>query len=181
MVNLNKAVFLDRDGVLVKSLVKNRKGYAPKNLKDFKIYKDSSDSVNKLNALGFKIFVVTNQPDVGRKKISKKQLNRMHEILKKKIKIQKIYTCTHTSDENCFCRKPMTGMLLEAAKVYKINLKKSYMIGDRESDVICGKRAGCKTIFINRNYKEKRPGDQIASVKNIKEATSCIIKDIKNG
>ena len=55
------------------------------------------------------------------------------------------------------------------------------MIGDRESDILCGKRAGCKTIFINRNYNEKRPKYQIASVKNIKEATSCIIKDIRNG
>ena len=181
MVNLNKAVFLDRDGVLVKSLIKNKKGYAPKNLKDFKVYKESKNSVEILNSLGFKIFVVTNQPDVGKKIISKKTLNKMHKILKKKVKIKKIYTCIHTSEENCSCRKPMAGMLLNAAKVFKINLKKSYMIGDRESDILCGKRAGCKTIFINRNYNEKRPKYQIASVKNIKEATSCIIKDIRNG
>ena len=92
MVNLNKAVFLDRDGVLVKSLIKNKKGYAPKNLKDFKVYKESKNSVEILNSLGFKIFVVTNQPDVGKKIISKKTLNKMHKILKKKVKIKKIYT-----------------------------------------------------------------------------------------
>ena len=80
MVNLNKAVFLDRDGVLVKSIIKNRKGYAPRKLKDFKVYKDSSASVEKLNSLGFKIFVVTNQPDISKKKISKKTLSKMHKI-----------------------------------------------------------------------------------------------------
>ena len=181
MVNLNKAVFLDRDGVLVKSIIKNRKGYAPRKLKDFKVYKDSSASVEKLNSLGFKIFVVTNQPDVRKKKISKRTLSKMHKILKKKVNIKKIYTCVHSLNEKCSCRKPMTGMLLKAAKTYKINLKKSYMVGDRESDILCGEKVGCKTIFINRNYDEKKPKYQIASVKNIKEAASCIIRDIKNG
>ena len=66
-------------------------------------------------------------------------------------------------------RKPMTGMLLKAAKTYKINLKKSYMVGDRESDILCGEKAGVKLFFINRNYDEKKPKYQIASVKNIRE------------
>lgn len=179
MVNYNKAVFLDRDGVLVKSFVKNGKAFAPIKFKDFKIYKQSMRCVNKLNSLGFKIFVVTNQPDVGRKIIPKKILNKMHSVLKKKTKVIKIYTCTHTLEQKCKCRKPLPGMLFEAAKSHKINLKKSYMIGDRSTDILCGNQAGCKTIFINRNYREKKPLKQIASVKNLKEATNCIINDLK--
>ena len=126
MVNSNKAVFLDRDGVLVKSFVKKGKAYAPIRFKDFKIY-----------------------------------------------------TCIHTSEQKCKCRKPMSGMLIEAAKVDQINLKKSYMIGDRSMDILCGSRVGCKTIFINRNYKEKKPTKQIASVKNLMEATKCIINKLE--
>tara|TARA_S200000501_G_scaffold348491_1_gene363742 strand:+ start:759 stop:1313 length:555 start_codon:yes stop_codon:yes gene_type:complete len=180
MVNFNKAVFLDRDGVLVRSIIKNKKGYAPIRLRDFKIYKYSYDCVKKLNALGFKIFVITNQPDVGKKIISKKTLNKMHEILKKKTSINKIYTCIHTPDQYCDCRKPKPGMIISAAKKYKINLKKSYMVGDRSIDIQCGKKAGCKTIFINRNYIEKKPKSQNISVKSLKEATSYIIKRTVN-
>ena len=179
MVNNNKAVFLDRDGVLVKSFVKKGKAYAPIKFKDFKIYKDSEKCVKKLNSLGFLTIVVTNQPDVGKKLISEETLRKMHTVLKKKTKISKIYTCIHTSEQKCKCRKPMSGMLIEAAKVDQINLKKSYMIGDRSMDILCGSRVGCKTIFINRNYKEKKPTKQIASVRNLMEATKCIINKLE--
>ena len=84
MVSRYKAVFLDRDGVLVKSTVKNRKAYAPKTFKDFKIYKDSLKCIKKLSSIGYKTIVVTNQPDVEKKIISKKTLNKMHLLLKKK-------------------------------------------------------------------------------------------------
>ena len=73
----------------------------------------------------------------------------------------------------------MPGMLIEAAKVDKIHLKKSYMIGDRFMDILCGNKVGCKTIFINRNYKEKKPTKQIASVRNLREATNCIINKLE--
>ena len=84
MVNINKAVFLDRDGVLVKSIVKKGKAHAPIKFKDFIIYKDSEKCIKKLNSLGFMTIVVTNQPDVGKKLISKDTLNKMHISLKKK-------------------------------------------------------------------------------------------------
>jgi D-glycero-D-manno-heptose 1,7-bisphosphate phosphatase len=179
MVNSNKAVFLDRDGVLVKSFVKKGKAYAPIRFKDFKIYKDSEKCIKKLKSHGFMTIVVTNQPDVGKKLISEETLRKMHTLLKKKTKISKIYTCIHTSEQKCKCRKPMSGMLIEAAKVDQINLKKSYMIGDRSMDILCGSRVGCKTIFINRNYKEKKPTKQIASVRNLMEATKCIINKLE--
>ena len=179
MVNDNKAVFLDRDGVLVKSFVKKGKAYAPTKYKDFKIYKDSEKCIKKLNSLGFLTIVVTNQPDVGKKLISKDTLKKMHTSLIKKTKINKIYTCTHTAQQKCKCRKPMSGMLIEAARINRINLKKSYMIGDRYMDILCGNRVGCKTIFINRNYKEKKPIQQIASVKNLREATNFIINRLE--
>jgi D-glycero-D-manno-heptose 1,7-bisphosphate phosphatase len=163
MVNSNKAVFLDRDGVLVKSFVKKGKAYAPIRFK----------------AHGFMTIVVTNQPDVGKKLISEETLRKMHTVLKKKTKISKIYTCIHTSEQKCKCRKPMSGMLIEAAKVDQINLKKSYMIGDRSMDILCGSRVGCKTIFINRNYKEKKHTKQIESVRNLMEATKCIINKLE--
>ena len=163
----------------MKSFVKKGKAYAPIRFKDFKIYKDSEKCIKKLKSHGFMTIVVTNQPDVGKKLISEETLRKMHTVLKKKTKISKIYTCIHTSEQKCKCRKPMSGMLIEAAKVDQINLKKSYMIGDRSMDILCGSRVGCKTIFINRNYKEKKPTKQIASVRNLMEATKCIINKLE--
>ena len=69
-------------------------------------------------------------------------------------------------------------MLIKAGKQHKINFKKSYMVGDRLVDIKCGKKVGCKTIFINRNYKEKKPSNKIQSVKNLKEATDSILNDL---
>ncbi len=174
-----RAVFLDRDGVIVKSIIKKGKGYAPTTLKNFRIYKDSDRCIKVLNSKGFKTIVVTNQPDVERKLISHNTLRKMHKILKNKTEVTKIFFCPHTSKNKCNCRKPKTGMLLKASRMLNINLKKSYMIGDRKIDIICGNRAGCKSIFINRNYIEKKPTTQIASVKNIYEATNFILKDIR--
>lgn len=177
MVKKNKAVFLDRDGVLVKSFVKNKKAYAPTKLKDFKIFKYSSSCIKKLNSHGFKTIVVTNQPDIDSKKLSKKTLNKMHYKLKKETNVKSIYSCHHSSQKNCKCRKPRTGMLIKAAKVNKIDFNKSYMVGDRYSDIVCGNSIGCKTIFIDRNYGEKKPKTQITSVKNLNEATKYILKN----
>ena len=178
MVNINKAVFLDRDGVIVKASVRNGKAYAPTKIKDLRIYKFSANCIDKLKKKGFKIIVVTNQPDVGNNIVSKNTLKKMHIVLKKKTKVNQIYACVHTSKEKCKCRKPLPGMLLKAGKQHKINFKKSYMVGDRLIDIKCGKKVGCKTIFINRNYKEKKPSSKILSVKNLKEATDSILKDL---
>ena len=101
----------------------------------------------------------------------------MHSLLKKKTNVKSIYTCYHSSKKNCNCRKPKTGMLIKAGRTNKIDFNKSYMIGDRNSDIICGNSIGCKTIFIDRNYKEKKPKVQNISVKNLNEATKYILKN----
>ena len=119
MVNtsLQKAVFLDRDGVLVRSIVKNGKPFAPRVLKDFKIYKSSKKLINKFVLSKFKVFVITNQPDVGRGLIKKETLKKMHKSLKKNIKINKIFTCIHKPEKKCKCRKPSPEIIFKAAKL----------------------------------------------------------------
>ena len=85
-----KAVFLDRDGVINRGIVKNGKCYAPKHLKDFKLYPSTKSSIEKLKRLKFLIFVVTNQPDIGNKFVSRKIVNQMHFLLKKKLQLMKL-------------------------------------------------------------------------------------------
>ena len=172
---MKKAIFLDRDGVLSKVLIKDKKSFAPTTLKNFKLFSYSATSVKQLKLAGFKVIVVTNQPDVGKKLLSKLTLNKMHNQLKKKTNVDKIYSCIHQQNENCLCRKPKPGMILKAARKYNIDLKKSFLIGDRASDIEAGRKAKCRTIFLNKNYEEKFPTHQEATFCNLKEATSYIL------
>jgi len=176
---MKKAVFLDRDGVLSKTQIKNGKSFAVKNLKDFKLFCHSRESVKKLKLAGFMVIVVTNQPDVGKKIISKIVLNKMHKKLKNKTNVDAIYTCTHTQNNNCYCRKPKPGMILNAAKKFNIDLKKSFMVGDRFSDIIAGQKAKCRSIFLDKKYFEKKPKSQEATFSNLKQATNYILKQEK--
>mgnify|MGYP001565795736 CR=1 FL=1 len=101
VTNLSKVIFLDRDGVINKPQIKNGKGYAPRFLKDFKIYSSVKNDIKKLKENGYKIFVIKNQPDVNNKLKKKKTLNAMHKILKKKVSVDKILYCPHDKKENC--------------------------------------------------------------------------------
>ncbi len=173
---MSKAVFLDRDGVINKPIIVKGKGYAPRLLKDFKIFPKVKNDVKKLKSNGFKVFVVTNQPDIANKLMKKKTLNDMHKLLKKKIPVDKIFYCPHNKSDKCKCRKPNPGMIIKATKNSKIYLKDSYMIGDRAIDIEAGFRAGCRTIFIKNNYLEEKPLKQEKTVKSLNGAVKYILK-----
>ncbi len=173
---MNKAVFLDRDGVINKPIIIDGKCYAPRLLKDFKIFPKVKSDIKKLKNRGFKVFVITNQPDIGNKLLKKKTLNEMHSLLKTKVPIDKIYFCPHTKNDRCKCRKPKPGMIIKASNNLKIRLKESYVIGDRKTDIDAGLKAGCKTIFVNNNYYEKRPTKQEKTVKSLHAAVKYILK-----
>lgn len=174
MVKNIKAVFLDRDGVLNLPIVIKNKPYAPTRIKDFRLYPYVTKFCKILKKNNFLLIVVTNQPDYYRKKISLNILKKIHEALKKKIQFDDIYVSLSSNNKNFF-RKPNPGMLIRAKKKYNINFKKSYLIGDRRTDIEAAKRAGCKAIFINRNYEELPPSYQIKTVKSFGEAVNFIL------
>ena len=154
---MKKAVFLDRDGVINKAFIKNGLPESPNSLSELEILPGVKESISRLKKLNFICLVVTNQPDVSRGKIEKKTVIKMNNYLKDEIKLDDIFVCYHDDYDNCKCRKPKPGLLLEASKKWDVDLKKSYMIGDRWKDMEAGKRVGCKTIFIDFNYKETKP------------------------
>ena len=113
--------------------------------------------------------MITNQPDVSRKKVSKSKVEKINIFIKKKLKLDDVYV-SYSDNDKSILRKPNPGMIIKAAKKYKINLKKSYLIGDRWKDIDAGKKVLCKTIFINKNYNEKlnmRPDYKIKKFKEI--------------
>jgi len=149
------AVFLDRDGVLNRSQVCNGKPYAPRYLADFEILPEVPVALSRLKEEGYLLVVVTNQPDIGNHMVDPAQVEAMHDHLRATLPIDDIRCCPHTREDGCVCRKPNPGMLLAAAAELRINLARSVMIGDRESDLAAGRAAGCRLhVFIDRGYAE---------------------------
>lgn len=146
-----RVVFLDRDGVINK----NRDDYV-KSIQEFVFLPNAIKAISKIRELGYMIILVTNQSAVNRGIISLNELNQIHkymieELEKNNCKIDKIYFCPHRPDENCECRKPKMGLLKQAIEDFKIDISKSWLIGDSETDIVMAKKAGLKQIQIERN------------------------------
>jgi D-glycero-D-manno-heptose 1,7-bisphosphate phosphatase len=152
-----KAVFLDRDGVIVVPSFRKGRSYAPTAMQDFAIYPDALASLQLLKQAGYLLIVVTNQPDVGAGIVSYEVLQEMHSTLRRVLPVDDIKVCVHTAGDNCDCRKPKPGMLLEAAATAGIDLARSIMVGDRASDTAAGAAAGCRTAFLDLSYEAELP------------------------
>ena len=152
----NKIFFFDRDGILIKSKIENKKPYSENNIKKIKFYNGIKKilEISKLNK--FTNILVTNQPDISRKKVKKKAVIEINNFIKKKLLLDDIIMCEHDASDNCNCRKPKIGMLKKAKKKWNGNFKKSIIVGDRWSDIKCGEKAKIKTIFIDYDYDEKK-------------------------
>ena len=147
-----RAAFLDRDGVLVETLVRNNRAFAPVSLAEFRLEPDAGLQVGRLARAGLLPIVVTNQPEVARGIIAPAILEEMHERLRKAVPVEDIFVCAHDGPDGCGCRKPKPGMLKAAAAKWGIDLAGSFMVGDRSSDVEAGQAAGCYTVLIERSY-----------------------------
>lgn len=163
------AIFLDRDGIINVTNIINRKPVAIYNASQLVFVDGIVELVRYFCDLGFLIFCITNQPDISRGKLSEKNVLEINEKIMKELPIKKIYVCPHDDADKCECRKPKTGMLMEAKREYYIDMKSSWVIGDRWSDIECGKSAGCKTIFVDYGYSENLLSIPDITVKNIKE------------
>lgn len=150
----NKAVFLDRDGVINDVVVVNGVPHPPKTLADVAIPVDALSALQQLKAAGYQLIVVTNQPDVARGKTSRETVEAINLYLTQQLPLDAVYVCYHDDTDDCECRKPKPGLLINAAKQHDIQLSRSFMIGDRWRDIDSGKNAGCKTIFLNASYGE---------------------------
>jgi D-glycero-D-manno-heptose 1,7-bisphosphate phosphatase len=171
-----RAVFLDRDGVLVVPIFRDGRSYAPTSLEQFHLYPDAAASLERLRHAGFHVVVVTNQPDVGAGRMLRSTVEKMHARMREALSIDVVKVCYHTREDACACRKPLPGMLLEAAAELHIDRGRSYMIGDRASDISAGSAAGCRTIFVERGYiAEPSPAGADWVVHSLGEATTSIL------
>jgi D-glycero-D-manno-heptose 1,7-bisphosphate phosphatase len=152
-----KAVFFDRDGVLVPSDIRGGRPYAKADLDADSIFPEAISLAADLKSAGYFIVVATNQPDVGSGKVTRIAVEKFHAILATVMAIDAIEVCYHVDADRCACRKPLPGMLLHAASKFGINLSQSFMVGDRWRDMDAGSAAGCKTVFLDFGYTERAP------------------------
>ena len=174
---MNRAVFIDRDGVINRAVVRDGKPYPPPALADFEFLPGVPEAMRYLHEAGFRLIVATNQPDVGAGRQTREKVEEIHAHLLTTLPIDDIKVCYHTDADQCPCRKPKPGMLLDAAKQWQIDLASSVMVGDRWRDVGAGKAAGCRTILIESGYDERRAEGFDAAVPSLLEASHLIISD----
>jgi D-glycero-D-manno-heptose 1,7-bisphosphate phosphatase len=179
-----KIVFLDRDGVI--NTFPGDGNYVTR-VKDFHFIPGSLDAIRVLTEEGFTIFVVSNQAGVGRGIYSQKKLDQITSYMLRHVKqargkIKKVFYCTHRSDQGCGCRKPEIGSLEKALEMMKkplSHVQESYFVGDTGSDILAGRNAGCKTIFVlsgrgNHDKIRKWSVKPDYIVKDLTEATKLI-------
>jgi histidinol-phosphate phosphatase family protein len=144
----NKALFLDRDGVICEAVEDGKYLTRPE---EFVLMSGIQDVINTAKNVGYIVVVVTNQAAIAKRLITEKILEKIHSKMQALLdgKINKIYYCPHSKTDECDCRKPKPGMIIQAVKDLNIDISRSIMVGDKDTDIQAGQAAGCKTIFIN--------------------------------
>jgi D-glycero-D-manno-heptose 1,7-bisphosphate phosphatase len=168
-------VFLDRDGVINRAVVRNGKPYPPDSVEELEVLPGVEKAIRDLHNAGFLIIVVTNQPDVATGIQSLEVVETMHRKLRETLLIDDIKVCYHTDADACACRKPKPGMLLDAARDRDIDISRSFLVGDRWGDISAGHAAGCFTFFIDYCYQERVPENPDAVVHSLEEASHIIL------
>jgi D-glycero-D-manno-heptose 1,7-bisphosphate phosphatase len=170
---MSRAVFLDRDGVINRALVRDGKPFSPRSLEQFELLPGVAPALVALKDAGYRLIVVTNQPDVATGKTDRETVEAMHARLLSELPIDDVYACYHTDEHACSCRKPRPGMLLDAARKWGIDLTESLLVGDRWRDIEAGRAAGCRTLLVESDYRERRTEADHA-VASLAEASQLI-------
>jgi transaldolase len=172
---LRSAVFLDRDGVLNEPVLIDGRPHPPVGAESVVVLAGAADACRRLRATGVLVVVVTNQPDIARRTQTKGVVDRINATLREQIELDAVFVCPHDDSDGCSCRKPQPGMLTEAAWQLGIDLQRSVMVGDRWRDVEAGRRAGCATVLVRRDYDELLPESADLVVGSLSEAIPWIL------
>lgn len=168
---------MDRDGVINRSVIRAGKPHPPASLQELEILPGVPEALAELKEAGYRLVVVTNQPDVARGSTPKALVDRMNVWLKSELPLDEILTCFHDDADQCNCRKPKPGLLEAASRDLGLDLKASYMVGDRWRDIEAGRLAGCKTFFIDHDYAERQPAACDFRVGSLLEAARIILRN----
>lgn len=172
-MTLGPAVFLDRDGVINRAIVKDGKPYPPARLDDLEVLPGVLEALTRLKAAGFALIVVTNQPDVARGRQTRDVVQAMHRRLGALLPIDEFRVCWHDDGDECDCRKPKPGLLTRSPAH---DLSRSVLIGDRWRDIEAARHAGCgAAILIDYGYDEGLSLEPDVRLHSLHEAADWIL------
>lgn len=152
------AVFFDRDGIINRAIVREGRPYPPAGLEEVQLIPGTVAAMKKLSKAGYTLIGITNQPDVARGTQSRAMVEKINVFILEHIPLKEIFVCYHDNQDQCDCRKPKPGLILQATKKYDLDLSRSWMVGDRWQDIAAGQAVGLKTIFIDYKYSEPYQG-----------------------
>ncbi len=173
-----RAVFLDRDGVLNRAVVRDGRPYPPSAAAEVEVLPGVPEACATLRRAGFALVLVTNQPDVARGTRTRASVEAINALLRDRLGLDEVRACYHDDRDGCACRKPSPGMLLDSARAGGLDLHRSVMVGDRWRDVEAGRRAGCRTVFVDHQYDERRPAGPDLTVRSLAEAVPWILSEL---
>ena len=174
----SRAIFLDRDGVLNRAVLRNGKPHPPPSVAELVITPGAKGLLEDLKARGYKLVMVTNQPDVSRGITARETVDEINRTIASQLPIDHIFVCPHSDEDGCDCRKPKAGMLQEAANQHGIDLPSSFMVGDSWRDVDAGHNAGCQTVLIDLGCEERQPHrPPEMRVQSLAQATNWILEN----
>jgi D-glycero-D-manno-heptose 1,7-bisphosphate phosphatase len=173
--SVHRAVFLDRDGVINRAVLRDGKPHPPASADLVELMPGVATALQRLKAAGYLLIVVTNQPDVARGAQTRDAVEAIHARLASMLPLDEFRACYHDDQDACACRKPEPGLIIEAARDLRLDVGASVMVGDRWRDIEAGRRAGCATVFIDYGYAEPQPHGPDAVVTSLEEATDWIL------
>ena len=177
---LKQAVFFDRDGVLNEAVIRDGKPYPPASADALRVTPGAAAGLGRLRSAGLPLVVVTNQPDVARGAQDRAAVDAIHERLRRELPIDHVLSCFHDDADGCACRKPKPGLILEGAARCGADPGRSFLVGDRWRDIEAGQAAGCKTVWIDRGYRERGPAaPPDARVATLDEAVAWILQQLR--
>lgn len=175
-VRRRRAVFLDRDGVLNEAVVVNGVPHPPATLRDLVVVPGADEACRALKRAGLLLILVTNQPDVARGTTTRGSVEAINRELRRRLSLDDVFMCPHDDPDDCPCRKPRPGLLMDAASRWNVRLDVSVMVGDRWRDVEAGRRAGCATVLLGREYAERSAVAPDRVVATLGDAVRWILK-----
>jgi D-glycero-D-manno-heptose 1,7-bisphosphate phosphatase len=171
----NRAVFLDRDGVLIRAFERDGVPRPAASLDELELLPGVADACAELRAAGFLLICVTNQPDIARGAVTAAAVAALNDRVVDLLGLDAVLTCPHDDADDCDCRKPRPGLLLEAAARFDVDLAASVMVGDRWRDIEAGQEAGTGTVFVDHGYAERRPADPDLVTDGLRAAVSWVL------
>ncbi len=151
---MKRAVFLDRDGVLNRAFLRGGVLHPPQGPDEVEILPGAAEACRLLREATYVLIIVTNQPDVARGRQCREVVEAINSAVVSAVSVDDVRVCYHDDVDACDCRKPSPGMLLEAARAWRVDLSSSFMVGDRWRDIEAGRRAGCQTVLVGDHHEE---------------------------